>query len=146
MTVTVRLEGGEELLRKLNELDLNVKRELRAAGVAGAEEIRALANGMAPGPHVEIDVVRTTGTVVEVAIGPDAEHWYYRFHERGAVAHEIHGAELLAFDGASGLVITPRVSHPGMAAQPFLRPAMDENEGPATDAMGARLRAAVESV
>lgn len=146
MSVTVRLEGGEELLRKLSQLDLNVRRELRAAGVAGAEVVKAVANGMAPGPHVEINVERAAGTVVEVAIGPDAEHWYYRFHERGAVAHEIRGAALLAFDGASGLVITPRVSHPGMAAQPFLRPAMDESDGTASDAMGARLRAAVESV
>jgi hypothetical protein len=37
-------------------------------------------------------------------------------------------------------VITPRVSHPGMGASPFLRPAHDGNQGAARDEIGAKLR------
>lgn len=142
--ISVRLEGGEELLDKLRQMDLNVKAELRAAVVAGAEIIREAANSMAPGPNIKLRVASATQRAVEVEIGPDAAHWYYRFFEKGARPHEIRGRPLLAFEGERGLVITPRVSHPGMGASPFLRPAHDANEGPATQAIGARLRAQVE--
>lgn len=144
-TVSVRLEGGEELLRKLERLDVNVKGALRAAGEAAADVIQGVANSRAPGPHVETDVLRATGSFVEVAVGPDKEHWYYRFHETGAAPHEITGSPL-AFEGDVGTVITSQVAHTGMAAAPFLRPAMDEKQDDAVDAAGDRLRLAVEAV
>ncbi len=144
--VTVKLEGGDELLAKLRRIDGNVKATLRAAGLAGGQVVADVANGMAPGPHIETDVVSVAGSRVTVAIGPDSEHWYYRFVESGAVAHEINGAALLAFEGDSGFVVTPRVSHPGMAARPFLRPAHDSTHDEQRDAMGDVLRRAVESV
>jgi HK97 gp10 family phage protein len=140
----VRLEGGEELLEALRAMDLNVKAELRAAVSAGAEIIREAANGLAPGPHIKMRVARATASVVEVDIGPDAEHWYYRFHETGAAPHEIRGKALLAFEGSNGTVVTPRVSHPGMGASPFLRPAHDANEGAATTEIGAKLRSKLQ--
>lgn len=142
--VSVRLEGGEELLQTLRAMDVNIKAELRAAVQAGAEIIQDAANGLAPGPNIKTRVARATASVVEVEIGPDAEHWYYRFHETGAAAHEISGKALLAFEGSNGLVITPRVSHPGMGASPFLRPAHDANEGAATEEIGAKLRAKLQ--
>ncbi len=142
--VSVRLEGGEELLEALRAMDLNVKAELRAAVSAGAEIIREAANGLAPGPHIKMRVARATASVVEVDIGPDAEHWYYRFHETGAAPHEIRGKALLAFEGSNGTVVTPRVSHPGMGASPFLRPAHDANEGAATTEIGAKLRSKLQ--
>lgn len=143
-TVTVRLEGGEELLAKLRALDLNVKEELRDAGLAAAERIRATAEGMAPGPHIRLRVARQTATMVALEIGPDKEHWYYKFFETGARPHEIVGDPTLSFEGHSGRVVTRRVRHPGMAASPFLRPAMDAEEGGARDEFGSRLRARIE--
>ena len=143
-TVTVRLEGGEELLEKLRSLDLSVKAELREAGLAAAERIRAAAAGMAPGPHIRLRVARQTATMVVMEIGPDADHWYYKFFETGARPHEIVGNPTLSFEGRSGRVVTRRVQHPGMAANPFLRPAMDAEEGGARDEFGARLRARIE--
>lgn len=143
---TMHLEGGEELIAALEELDLTVKRELRAAALVGADVVKRVANARAPGPNIEASVSQTTGAKVVVDIGPDAAHWFYRFHETGAAAHEIHGAGLLAFEGRDGVVITPRVSHPGMAASPFLRPAFDENQEAARDAMGDALRARIAEV
>lgn len=142
-SVTVRLEGGEELLAALREMDLNVKAELRAAVQAGAEPILEAANALAPGPNIATNVERATSTLVEVAIGPDAEHWYYRFHESGAAPHEIHGKPLLAFEGSSGTVVTPSVSHPGFGASPFLRPAHDTHEGDAERIIGETLRSKI---
>lgn len=143
-SVSVKLEGGEELLSKLRAMDLNVKAELRAAVLAGADLIREAANGLAPGPHVEMRVASATATAAEVEIGPDAEHWYYRFFETGAAPHEITGNALLSFPGRDGTVVTHSVSHPGMGATPFLRPAQDANEGAATEKIGSTLRTRIE--
>lgn len=143
---TMHLDGGEELVAALQRLDLTVKRELRSAGLAGADVIKRVANARAPGPHIETAVSQSTGSKVVVDIGPDATHWFYRFHETGAAAHEIQGAALLAFEGRDGTVITPRVSHPGMPASPFLRPAFDEKKDAARDAMGDALRARIAEV
>lgn len=140
----VRLDGGEELLAALRQMNMNVKGELRAAAMMGAAVVQEVANAKAPGPHIETEVTKTTASGVEVSIGPDREHWYYRFKETGAAAHEITGQALLAFEGQSGIVLTPRVSHPGMGASPFLRPAIDEKGDDAADAAGAALRRAIE--
>jgi HK97 gp10 family phage protein len=146
-TIQVKLEGGEELLEALRAIDANIKGAVKAATLAAAQPILDMANGLAPGPHVIADVVSVTTAGAEVAIGPDAEHWYYRFHETGAASHEITAkGSPLQFEGRDGLVRTARVSHPGMAARPFLRPAQDSKKGEATDEMGARLRIEIEKV
>ncbi len=142
----VRLVGGDELIAALKRVGVNVRGELRAAGQAGAKEIQERANAAAPGPHVETHVEQSSGSMVTVSIGPDKEHWYYRFAEYGAQAHEITGGPLLAFEGDQGVVITASVDHPGRAAAPFLRPALDEGADEATDALGARLRRTIEEV
>ena len=55
--------------------------------------------------------------------------------ETGATAHEIKG-DPLAFKGDKGLIITRKVSHPGMDAHPFLRPAMSSKREAAKDRAG----------
>lgn len=140
--ITVTLEGGEELAAALRALDGSVKAALRRATLAGSEPVVDTANAKAPGPHIEAEVLSATENRVTVAVGPDTEHWYYRFAERGAAAHEITGVPLV-FEGRAGMIRTASVSHPGMAARPFLRPAIDEEQGAAKDAMGAVLRAAI---
>lgn len=141
--ITVTLEGGDELVAALRELGMGVRAEVRRATVAGAEVIRDQARALAPGPHVEVEVVSATQNGAQVDIGPDQAHWYYRFFETGAAPHEIVGKPLLALEGGA---VVRRVSHPGMAAAPFLRPAHDASQGEATDAMGAVLRQRIESV
>lgn len=140
--ITVTLEGGEALVQALRALDGQVKAALRRATLAASEPVVDVANAKAPGPHIEAEVVSATENRVTVAVGPDKEHWYYRFAERGAAAHEITGVPLI-FEGRAGMIRTASVSHPGMAARPFLRPAMDEESGAAEAAMGATLRAAI---
>lgn len=143
--VVVRIEGGEVLLRRLHELGVNVQDVLEAATVAGAELVREAAEGRAPGPHVERETVRRSQERCEVDVGPDKEHWYYRFAETGARAHGISG-DPLVFEGSSGLVVTRHVDHPGTPQRPFLRPAMDGNEGEVEKRMGDHFLGAVEKV
>lgn len=142
-TITVKLVGGEELLAALRAVNANVQAALRTAGLAGAQPVVDAANSLAPGPHIMAEVVEVTGAGVEVLIGPDKEHWHYRFFELGAAAHEITGTPLV-FEGRAGVVTTARVMHPGMTARPFLRPAHDAKHDAMRDAMGAALRQAIE--
>jgi len=141
--VVVRIEGGEELLRQLRRLGVDVGAVLEEAALAGARAIAEDANQRAPGPHVETNVEKRSKGSVTVDIGPDKEHWWYRFFESGAQPHEIKGTPLV-FEGDAGTVVTGRVSHTGMAARPFLRPALDTREKEATDQVGRVLRGAVE--
>ncbi|MBK8211567.1 MAG: hypothetical protein IPK78_18080 [Rhodospirillales bacterium] len=85
-----------------------MKAALRAAMLAAFGPVVDTANAKAPGPHIEAEVVSATENRVTVAVGPDKEHWYYRFHERGAAAHEITGVPLV-FDGRAGMIRTANV-------------------------------------
>jgi len=51
---TARVEGIEELVRKLKRLDVDVQAELEAAVVQGAQVIAQDTNRRAPGPHIDI--------------------------------------------------------------------------------------------
>jgi len=149
--VRVELEGAEELRRKLLKLAEAAKDVLEESVMAGAEIIQAEANRTAPGPHVAIAIEKETPLRVKAKIGPDQAHWYYQFFETGVQPHEIKAKRkaALAFPyqgrGEEGTV-TKRVSHPGMAARPFLRPAFDAKKGEAEDAVGDELRAALLKV
>ena len=139
MSVTV--EGAEEVIAALKRMGRDVDAEIGAAVEEGGEVIRQEANRLAPGPHVVMEVEEGKGFAT-AKIGPDEEHWYYRFFETGAGRHLITG-DPLVFEGRKGTVITGSVDHPGMAARPFLRPAFDGKSGEARDQLGERLKRAV---
>jgi len=148
-TITTRVEGAEELKAKLEALRGKARGAiLAAAGKAGAEVIRAGAEANAPGPHIELELARSTDNAVEFMIGPDLAHWYYQFFETGAGRHTITGnaKEAVAFQGVGGEVVRVSVDHPGMKARPFLRPALDEKGPEAVDKIGRELRRGIESV
>lgn len=140
--VEVRLEGGEDLLKAIADADMSVRSVLRAATLAGGQVVADAAAGSAPGPEIIVEVLAASAAGVEVGIGPDKEHWYYQFSETGAAAHEITGTPMI-FEGREGMVKTAKVSHPGMAARPFLRPAHDGTLGEQEDTLGAHLKAAL---
>lgn len=123
----VKLEGDEELKRKLNVLGQRANVSLLSAVRAGAEDLREEANRLAPSPDVVTGNEKVDSGVAEISIGPREGKWYLRFFEFGATSHEIKGSPL-AFEGERGLVITRSVKHPGMAARPFLRPAIMRNK------------------
>ena len=141
-TITVSLEGGEDLLKAIRDADMSVRSVLRAATLAGGQVVANAAAGSAPGPGIVAEVMEASAAGVEVGIGPDKEHWSYKFVETGAAPHEILGTPLI-FEGRAGMVKTAQVSHPGMAARPFLRPAHDSTQREQEDTLGARIRQAL---
>lgn len=147
-TKTVRIEGMEDLLRKLKRLQDDVNGVLDEATLEGAEVIREYANVLAPGPHIEKELVERTRLAAEAHIGPDDAHWYYKFSETGTGPHEIGPSvkRAVAFLGDEGAVVRQHVDHSGHPAEPFLRPAIDTQKAKATKTVGDVLRRKIEAV
>jgi HK97 gp10 family phage protein len=143
--VTIKIEGDKELKRKLDLLGRRARGSLLKAAEAGAEVIEAAAEQKAPGPHIATGNQKVEGGIAEVSIGPDKEHWHYQFFETGATGHEITGSPLI-FEGKTGLVVTKRVDHPGMQAEPFLRPALSERSEAAKDAAGRVFKSEIDQL
>jgi HK97 gp10 family phage protein len=143
----IKLEGMEELLDQFKGMDRNVKKVLRAAVSAAGELVAENARHGAPGPEIDIHVARVTEKVVEVDIGPTRQKWYYGLFETGVQPHEIKAKHkpYLVFPGASGKVFAKSVRHPGMPAQPFLRPALLDDIEQTRDEMGQHLRTAIDN-
>ncbi len=144
--IRMTIKGDKELLKKIKALGSGVEQVLEPAALAGAEVIKDQANSLAPGPHIETEVTEKSRTKAKGEIGPDKDHWYYRFFETGTAPHEItpKNAGGLQFMGAGELIVRMIVHHPGMAANPFLRPAMDEKKKPAVDATGAEFKREID--
>jgi HK97 gp10 family phage protein len=142
--IRVVLEGGPELAAKLRLMGIRVQDVLEPAVQAGAMLVRDVARGGAPGPHVEMRTTRKTASLVEVSVGPDRAHWYYRFFETGTAGHGPRRRRIMVWQGGDGVVVARYVS--GVGAEPFLRPAMDNQGDAATDVMGRGWRVAIESV
>lgn len=140
------IEGGEELIRKLRGLAVDAGLALEKAVESGAKIVQTAADGAAPGPNIKQEITLKTPSKVEACIGPDKAHWYYRFVETGAGAHGISAkkAGAIAFEGNQGLVITKSVAHTGMAARPFLRPALDNNQTQVRDAVGDEIKRTID--
>lgn len=120
----VKIEGLEELQRKLGRLPDAVSNPvLREAVADGAEIVRAEAETRAPvGPTGRLKRGMTTlvsaGTpeVAQARVGPSADAFYGMWVEKGTKK---------------------------MAAQPFLRPALDSKRKQVVEAVKAKLVAAL---
>lgn len=145
-TVSVTIDD-DELLAAFKALGDNVASALENAGKAGGEVIHKAAESRAPGPNIGMEVKEKDSQHVLVVIGPDKEHWFYQFAETGATAHEIVATkrQRLVFTGREGTIFMKRLQHPGMAAEPFLRPAIDLSGEAAKEAAGSELKRAIEA-
>lgn len=142
----VEIEGLDELVRNLEDMGADVRAVLTDAVLAAGQIVADAANPNAPGPNISatVDEEESSDKKVVVNVGPDKEHWYYRFAETGTTAHEINSTGALAFEGQTGPVITKSVSHPGMPARPFLRPALTASKDQAIEEVSRKVREAVE--
>lgn len=98
---------------------------LEVAVMAAAEVIEDAARGKAPGPNIDTELESSERGRAEAHVGPDADHWYYKFAETGAQAHAITAQNARALKFVTG-DFRKSVFHPGFAARPFLRPAKDQ--------------------
>lgn len=145
LKMEIYLEGDEELIAELKQLGVDVVNLMVRAAQAGAEVIRADANRRAPGPHIELETTQPAANRVQVDIGPDRAHWYYQFFETGAAVHRIAPTKrrVLRIPTGEEEIFARAVEHPGMPAQPYLRPALDERSGQAVNAVGSVIKKAM---
>ena len=144
-----KVQGIDDLTDKLRRLGVDMRKALPTALMPGAEVIESGANRRAPGPHIVTGKPKRKGDKVSVAVGPDKEHWFYRFAEFGARPHEIkprRGRQAVAFTGQAGAVVRRVVHHPGVKQVPFLRPAMDEDRDKAIRAIRDELARIIERI
>jgi len=130
MKAEFKIEGDQELKAILAKIGKGLLESVEAATAKGAEVAVQAAKQRAPGPFIEAEVMKVEKGKAEIKIGPDKAHWYYIFTETGASRHEIDGhvRKALKFSYGGEEVILKSVRHPGMAASPFLRPALEENQ------------------
>ncbi|MEM4234910.1 MAG: HK97 gp10 family phage protein [Candidatus Methanomethylicaceae archaeon] len=134
-----QVQGLDELYKNLEMTKDELLARKKSALEAGAKVVAQEADRLAP----YSGRIKTQVDAEEAVIGFDKEKWYWRFFELGAQPHEIRG-DPLVFEGDTGLVVTNLVNHPGMAARPFLRPALETQKNFVILVMSEIIREAVE--
>lgn len=138
-TLTVEVEGLEAIFKELERRDLNAYRELTAIVTAGAEVVLEDAKERSTSRRVRdaliTKVTGRKGKLVEVGVGPDTRRvrWSH-FLEFGVSPHVQPNFK------PYGRLAPRAFLHPGMKAQPFLRPAFDAKKDAARDAMAEALK------
>lgn len=121
---TIQVEGTARLRKQLERLDGTMrKKTLERMVEAGGELVREVAAQKAPvrtgqlAASQIVQRIKSSAYRAEAGIGPDEDAWYGVFAEFGTVHH---------------------------AAQPFLRPAYDEQKQNAVNAMANEGRQAIK--
>jgi len=143
--LSVEMRNFDTVIQELKERGDNVRAILKDAANLGAEIIIDVAEVYAPVPGaVAKETVMSHKDVAIVDIGVSKKKWWAKFFEVGATPHEIKGTKMpLVFEGDDGRIVTWMVEHPGMPAQPFLRPAFDGQKDNATKTVGAVIKGQV---
>lgn len=137
--VTIRLDvtNLDEVRRVLEQLGPKAVAAMPAAIEEGAKVLQARMVSLGPGPYIEIEMDGS-----KALIGPDKAHFYYCFSETGTSAHLVEPRQKAALKWGEQYAARSRPG--GMAAEPFMRPAVDEGAAEVGEAMGKVLLAAVE--
>ena len=144
----VKIEGLPELIAEMKGLGLRVNSNLRAAMRLGMKVIQTEAemNARAITKHKATRIEATSRVQegkVSVELHVAKKRFYLGFFETGVQPHEIKGSPLV-FEGDKGLIVIGGVNHPGMPAQPWLRPAVDSKKDEAVGVIGDALRDVIE--
>jgi len=149
----VEIKGLREINRELKNLDRKVATKISRAGAAKmAQVIRKEMRRRAPKrtgkarKNIRYKIKKLPGGGGFYGwVGPFDEAFYLRFIELGTQAHFIpskpkRGSKRkqkpVAFDG----MVFSRVNHPGITAQPFLRPAYEAKKVEAVQEGEKRIR------
>ena len=165
--IACKIEGTEELLKALRALGENVNKSVTGATRAGGKVLKgeALANARAitsrSGKITELDQatgkqktvqasspvqlrVRKRQGFAVASVTPAKGYGHLRLLEYGAKPHDIHGKPLLRFFSGDRMIDVAVVHHPGFAARPWLRPAVDAVKNEAIAAVGKALAETLE--
>lgn len=134
MHIQIQVLNDAELRGKLKRMGVDVRKVHDRAIEAAAEVIQAAATSKAPGPEIGREQVKAA----EWHVGPDRNAWYYRFFETGTRAHFVkpYRRRALRFFEGGQEYFSRGHEVSGIAARPFLRPAIDEHSDEASDAAG----------
>jgi HK97 gp10 family phage protein len=164
--VELKIENGEDLLKALRELSANVEKSVVGATRAGGKVMRDSARSRAKAmtsrsgkiteegeggkkktvqaaSPVQLKVRRRKGFAV-ASVTPAKGYGHLRLLEYGAQPHTIYGKPWLRFFSGGQLIEVRAVRHPGFAARPWLRPAIDAIATKAIEAVGESLAETLE--
>ena len=147
-----KIEGGEQLVKDLLTVGLNVNKSVAGAVRAGGRVIRSAAEGNAaaisgkPGRKVALRVRKRQGFVV-ASIYPAKGHAELRLVEYGSRSGWRWARKNgpFVFYAGGRKVVTRIINHPGTTARPWLRPAFDAKATEAARVLGEVLKDAIES-
>lgn len=143
--IWISVEGAQAIQQALEKAKGHAARVLEEAARAGAQIVADEASRLAPretgslAENIEIVTVEKGLRQVQIAIGPGVarktrreKKWFYGlFQEYGVTAHTINPKlrRAIAWDG----LVRAWAQHPGHAARPFMRPALDGKSGAAQE-------------
>lgn len=137
--------GDRELINALKAFDEKASSGLEGVTHAGAGLVTGAAAKNAPhrsgnlSDQIKQETLEKSDSAVEVGVGPDdREAFYGLFLELGVDAHHVTPAVKKALQIEGGFAAS--ADHQGIPAQPFLRPALDENIDAVVEAIGEELR------
>lgn len=140
----------EDLADSLENFERVLGDELEAAAEDIALRIEADAKRKAPVDSgrlqgsIASEAERVSEAVVRAVIGSNVE--YAPFVEMGTDPHPITG-DPLAWEGGGGeMQFATEVQHPGTPAQPFLRPAVEQNRSYVRERVAEAVENAAEKV
>jgi len=140
------LEGADEMIAMIQKLgDIAAGAAVMEAVIAGGKVLEEEIESRAPGAHIVMvpNMRSIRRGWAQVDVGPDKEHWYYRFFETGASPHEIEAETAQALLLIGGNLRERVMNHPGMAANPFMRPGFDAAENKVKAEIGSKLMEAL---
>ena len=142
-SVQIELQGMKQLVATREQIGADVESVVEQIALAAAEPVARAIEAKAPGDIGQSIVTATTEKSkrrVTVAVGPDKKKWIAKFLEFGTSPHQITASQQKALKlYPLGDVFRKSVNHPGMAAQPFMRPAFDETQGEAQAKAGEKV-------
>lgn len=144
MSDEIQIHGMEALNKAFKKLPDRIAGNVLAAGVrAGAQVIRkaAIENLGGAKKDIVISKSRSPKGTAKYKVGPSKDKWYLKFKEFGTKPHTINSKGIMT-DGMT--VFGRTINHPGQAAKPFLRPAIDEKSHAALQAMGKQMGKRIE--
>ena len=135
----IEMTGEKELAKALEALGSAVADKLEGIAHAGATPVKEAAKDKAPQLSGDLsdkmtqETLEKSKTAVEVGVGPDKDTFWGLFIEFGVGAHHVKHVVAQALQIEQGFAVSADI--PAIPAQPFLRPALDENIDAAINAI-----------
>ena len=144
INLNVFAENEREVIQAIVDANASVKKLLVAAVEAGSEVVEKVLDATGPGDGNAYSVVSRKESQVVAHIGPDKDHWHYRFFETGVQ----HDAPILPKDAKAlriGDLYRASAQPAGFPARPFIRPAGDSEQvlNDAAKAAGEKFKQAI---